>query len=63
MPALRTAAEVLTPGREFHFEGVRLQQSFVHDYRDLYADQAHCIHSFRQITGFTPAKYARRFDV
>lgn len=42
---------------------LRLQQSFVHDYRDLYADQAHYIHSFRQITGFTPAKYARKFDV
>ncbi len=42
---------------------LRLQQSFKHHYLDLYADQAHFIHSFRKITGYTPVKYAKRFNV
>ena len=42
---------------------LRVQQSFKHHYLDLYADQAHFIHSFRKITGYTPAKYAKKFDV
>ncbi len=28
-----------------------------------YADQSHFIHSFRNATGYTPGKYARKFDV
>lgn len=28
-----------------------------------YADQSHFIHSFRKATGYTPGKYARKFDV
>lgn len=28
-----------------------------------YADQSHFIHSFRRATGYTPGKYARKFDV
>jgi AraC-like DNA-binding protein len=42
---------------------LRLQQSFRQDYSDSYADQSHYIHSFRKITGYTPAKYADKFDV
>jgi AraC-like DNA-binding protein len=42
---------------------LRLQQSFKQHYLDLYADQSHFIHSFRKITGYTPAKYADKFDV
>ena len=42
---------------------LRIQQSFKHHYLDLYADQSHYIHSFRKITGYTPAKYIDKFDV
>jgi AraC-like DNA-binding protein len=42
---------------------LRLQQSFKRHYLDLYSDQSHFIHSFRKITGYTPAKYADKFDV
>jgi AraC-like DNA-binding protein len=42
---------------------LRLQQSFKQHYLDLYADQSHYIHSFRKVTGYTPAKYADKFDV
>jgi AraC-like DNA-binding protein len=42
---------------------LRLQQSFKQHYLDLYSDQSHFIHSFRKITGYTPAKYAIKFDV
>jgi AraC-like DNA-binding protein len=42
---------------------LRLQQSFKPHYLELYADQSHFIHSFRKITGYTPAKYAGKFDV
>jgi AraC-like DNA-binding protein len=42
---------------------LRLQQSFKQHYLDLYADQSHYIHSFRRVTGYTPAKYADKFDV
>ncbi len=42
---------------------LRMQQSFKQHYLDLYADQAHFIHSFRKITGYTPAKYTNKFDV
>lgn len=42
---------------------LRLQQSFKQSYLDLYADQSHFIHSFRKITGYTPDKYADKFDV
>jgi AraC-like DNA-binding protein len=42
---------------------LRLQQSFKQHYLDLYADQSHFIHSFRKITGYTPAKYTDKFDV
>lgn len=42
---------------------LRLQQSFKKHYLELYADQSHYIHSFRKITGYTPAKYTAKFDV
>lgn len=42
---------------------LRLQQSFKQHYLDSYADQSHFIHSFRKITGYTPTKYANKFDV
>jgi AraC-like DNA-binding protein len=42
---------------------LRIQQSFKQHYLDLYADQSHYIHSFRKVTGYTPAKYFDKFDV
>ena len=42
---------------------LRLQQSFKQHYLDAYTDQSHFIHSFRKITGYTPAEYFRKFDV
>jgi AraC-like DNA-binding protein len=42
---------------------LRVQQSFKKHYLELYADQAHYIHSFRKITGYTPTKYTTKFDV
>jgi AraC-like DNA-binding protein len=42
---------------------LRVQQSFRRHYLDLYADQSHYIHSFRKVTGYTPAKYTAKFDV
>ena len=42
---------------------LRIQQSFKQHYLDLYADQSHYIHSFRKVTGYTPAKYIDKFDV
>jgi AraC-like DNA-binding protein len=42
---------------------LRLQQSFKQHYLVSYTDQSHFIHSFRKITGYTPAEYYRKFDV
>lgn len=42
---------------------LRLQQSFRRHYLDLYADQAHFIHAFRQIIGHTPGQYQKLFGV
>jgi AraC-like DNA-binding protein len=42
---------------------LRVQQSFKKHYLELYADQAHFIHSFRNITGYTPNKYNNKFGV
>jgi AraC-like DNA-binding protein len=42
---------------------LRLQQSFKQHYLESYSDQSHFIHSFRKITGYTPTKYADKFDV
>lgn len=42
---------------------LRLQQSLNGEPSLLYADQSHFIHSFRKATGYTPARFARKFDV
>ncbi len=43
---------------------LRLQQSLDSDsYLSYYADQSHFIRSFRKATGYTPARYAKKFDV
>jgi AraC-like DNA-binding protein len=42
---------------------LRVQQSFRTHYLDLYADQAHFTHAFRQAIGYTPAQYRKRFGV
>jgi AraC-like DNA-binding protein len=42
---------------------LRVQQSFRRHYLELYADQSHYVHSFRKVTGYTPAKYIAKFDV
>jgi AraC-like DNA-binding protein len=42
---------------------LRLQQSFRKHYLELYSDQSHYIHSFRKLTGYTPAKYLDTFEV
>ncbi|MBM9590140.1 helix-turn-helix transcriptional regulator [Leptospira sp. 201903075] len=42
---------------------LRLQQSFRGHYLESYADQSHFIHSFRKITGYTPAEYFKSFNV
>lgn len=42
---------------------LRLQHSFRQDYLLAFADQSHFIHSFRDITGHTPAQFQKLFDV
>lgn len=42
---------------------LRLQQSFKQHYLETYSDQSHFIHSFRKITGYTPAQYFLKFNV
>ncbi len=42
---------------------LRLQQSLNGSDTWSYADQSHFIHSFRRATGYTPGKYAKKFDV
>ena len=42
---------------------LRLQHSFRQDYLLAFADQSHFTHSFRNITGYTPARFRERFDV
>jgi len=42
---------------------LRVQQSFRKHHLDLYADQAHFTHAFRQATGYTPVQYRKRFGV
>lgn len=45
------------------FKVLRLQQSLLGEPSLSYSDQSHFIHSFKKATGYTPAKYARKFDV
>lgn len=42
---------------------LRLQQALNGNDTWSYADQSHFIHSFRRATGYTPGRYARKFDV
>lgn len=42
---------------------LRVQQSFRQHYLDLYADQAHFTHAFRNAIGYTPVQYRKRFGV
>jgi len=42
---------------------LRLQQSLLGEPSLSYADQSHFIHSFKKATGYTPAKFAKKFDV
>ena len=42
---------------------LRLQQALSGDPTGYYADQSHFIHSFRDITGYTPAQFQKIFDV
>lgn len=42
---------------------LRLQQSLLGNPSLSYADQSHFIHCFRKATGYTPSRYARKFDV
>lgn len=42
---------------------VRFQAGFAEDWRSLYCDQAHYIHSFKRVTQQTPAAYHRYYNV
>ncbi|MEW7008582.1 MULTISPECIES: helix-turn-helix domain-containing protein [unclassified Lentilitoribacter] len=42
---------------------LRLQQALNGEPSLSYADQSHFIHSFRKATGYTPARYSKKFDV
>mgnify|MGYP000716080890 CR=1 FL=1 len=42
---------------------LRLQHSFRQDYLLSFADQSHYTHSFRTMTGYTPGRFEKTFDV
>lgn len=42
---------------------LRVQHSFRQDYLLSFADQSHFTHSFRNVTGYPPARFKRTFDV
>lgn len=42
---------------------LRMQHSFRQNYLLAFADQSHFIHSFRDLTGYTPAQFQKTFDV
>ncbi len=42
---------------------LRLQQSLLGEPSLSYSDQSHFIHSFKKATGYTPGKFAKKFDV
>lgn len=42
---------------------LRIHQSFAQHYLDYYSDQSHFIHSFKKITGYTPNKFSKKFNV
>ncbi|MFK8024175.1 MAG: helix-turn-helix domain-containing protein [Ilumatobacter sp.] len=42
---------------------LRIQHSFREGYLLLFTDQSHYTHSFRRVTGYTPRKFEKTFDV
>lgn len=42
---------------------LKLQNALRGELTEHYADQSHFIHSFRKATGYTPGRYAKKFDV
>ena len=42
---------------------LRIQHSFRQDYLISFADQSHFTHSFKYVTGYTPGKFEKTFDV
>lgn len=42
---------------------LRVQHSFRKDYLLMFADQSHFTHSFRKVTGYTPGRFEKTFDV
>lgn len=42
---------------------LRVQRSFRQDYLLLFTDQSHFTHSFRKLTGYTPGRFKKTFDV
>lgn len=42
---------------------LRIQQSFRRDYLLMFTDQSHFTHSFRDVTGYTPGRFKKKFDV
>ncbi len=42
---------------------LRVQHSFRQDYLLAFADQSHFTHSFRTLTGYTPGRFKKTFDV
>ncbi len=42
---------------------LRVQHSFRRDYLLSFADQSHFTHSFRKLTGYTPSRFNKTFDV
>ncbi len=42
---------------------LRLQRSFREDYLMSFADQSHFTHSFRELTGYTPGEFQKRFQI
>jgi AraC-like DNA-binding protein len=42
---------------------LRLQRALIENDTSSYADQSHFIHAFRKATGYTPKRYAQKFDV
>ncbi len=42
---------------------LRIQRSFRQDYLLLFTDQSHFTHTFRGVTGYTPGRFKKTFDV
>lgn len=42
---------------------LRVQHSFRNDHLLLFSDQSHFTHSFRNMTGYTPGRFKKTFDV